>query len=114
MEVTNEPVEWDLQEDHEIFRQFLNSRTGKRLIPKILEEVPPLLAKGDVNEILIRSGEVRGWQAAVKALLSLAVPVAPDGDEPVLSRGDYADPADDSKWNDGQRLSFNKTPETPQ
>lgn len=108
MEVTNDPVEWDLQEDFEILRQFLKSRTGQRLIPRMLEELPPLLAGGGVNEILIRSGEVRGWQSAVKVLLGLATPASPE--TPEAPRGEYAAPEDDSKWNDGQRLSFNKTP----
>lgn len=108
MEVTNDPVEWDLQEDFEILRQFLKSRTGQRLIPRMLEELPPLLASGDVNEILIRNGEVRGWQGAVKALLGLATSALPE--TPETPRGEYAAPEDDSKWSDGQKLSFNKTP----
>lgn len=109
MEITNDPVEWDLQEDHEILRQFLNTRTGKRLIPKVLETLPALLAKGDVNEILIRSGEVRGWQAAISALLSLATPTIPEAPQDAASDS-YPDPLDDSKWNDGQQLTKTQPP----
>ena len=109
MEVTNDLVEWDQQEDFEILRQFLNTRTGKRVIPKMLESMPALLAKGDVSEIFIRSGEVRGWQAAVSCLLGLAT-VVPESDIKDLAVTEYAAPEDDSKWNDGQRLSSSPKP----
>lgn len=106
MEVTTTPVEWDLQEDREIWAQFLKTRTGQRIIPKILENVPSLLTKGADNEIFIRSGEVRGWQASVTSLLSLAV-VEPE-DKP-SSVSTHPDLLDDSQW-DGPKLN----PETPE
>lgn len=52
---------------------FLNSPTGKRLIPKVVELAPRLLSKGDTNELLINHGTVLGFSAAVQILLDLAV-----------------------------------------
>lgn len=103
MEITNSPVEWDLQEDREIWSQFLRTRTGSRLIPKLAESCPGLLYKGDVNEILIRNGEVRGVQWAISVLLGLAIPepAAPDDG----AAENYPDLLDDSKWKDGHKLN---------
>lgn len=109
MEVVPATVEWDLQEDREIWAQFLKTRTGQRLIPKLLEDLPPLLPGGADNAIFIRSGEVRGWQHAVRTLLSLSIPEpeTPTQQTPVT----YPNLTDDSQWNDGQTL--NPNPETP-
>src|SRR5688572_11045726 len=107
MEVTAAPADWDLQEDREIWAQFLKTRTGQRLIPRILEDVPALLCKGNDNEIFIRSGEVRGWQHAIRSLLALSIA---EPETPVSSASvTYPDPTDDSHWNDGQILN----PKTP-
>ena len=65
----------------------------------MVESVPALLVKGDVNEILIRSGEVRGWQEALKALLSLAA-IQPTEQKPEPFNKSYPDPADDDQWTD--------------
>ena len=102
MEITSSGPEWDLSEDREIWKQFLSTRTGSRLIPKVLESVPELLAKGHVNGILIRSGEVRGWQMAIQTLLSLSVPEPP----PMTTERPTAYPEldDDAKWADGNKL----------
>lgn len=102
MEITTDSPEWDPVEDRQIWNQFLATRTGRRLVPKILESVPPLLAKGDVNEILIRSGDVRGWQGAISALLALSVAEP----EPAKDTPSTQYPAldDDTKWGDGKRL----------
>lgn len=80
-----------------LWREFLATETGRRVVAKALEAVPPLFAKGDSNEILIRSGEVRGWAAAAQALLSLAAPI------PKPPKEESAFPAleDDSAWPDG-------------
>lgn len=107
MEVTAAAVEWDLQEDREIWAQFLKTRTGQRLIPKIAEEVPALLSKGTDNEIFIRSGEVRGWQAAIRALLTLSVAEPPPADETPAT---YPNLTDDTAWNDGNKLTANPNP----
>jgi hypothetical protein len=75
--------------------------TGKRLLPKLLEACPSNLRKGDVNEILIRSGEVLGWKEAVQGLLALAHrPVTNVNDQPES----FPNLEDDSKWADGQKL----------
>jgi hypothetical protein len=72
MDISNDSLPWN-SEDVTLFRQFLKTQTGKRFLPKIVESVPPLLAKGADNEILIRSGEVRGYQLAAQSILSLSV-----------------------------------------
>lgn len=99
MEITNTALEWT-SENVEIWRQFLNTPTGQRLIPKMLEATPGLLPNGDTNSILIRSGEVRGVQLAANTLLDMTR-IAPEA--PVETQTDYPDLTDDSKWP-GEKL----------
>lgn len=70
MEVTQNPLDWT-SDDVLNWQKFLTSQTGSRLIPRVLEFIPDLLAKGDINEILIRSGEVRGWRSCIHQLIFL-------------------------------------------
>ncbi len=101
MEIDYTPdVEWTT-EDTLIFRQFLRTQTGSKLLGKLAQSTPPLLPSGHVNAVLIRSGEVRGVTEAVKSLYFLAFPVQPIKQE---SRTEYADPTDDKAWDDGQKL----------
>ena len=101
MEITNAAPEWDEVEDRELWKQFLDTRTGKRLFPKVLEGCPSLLPGGGVNEILIRSGEVRGFQHVLQSLLSLAVIEPPIENQ---SASGYPALDDDDKWADGQKV----------
>lgn len=100
MEIVANIMDWTTV-DEENWAKFLDTDTGKRLIPKLLESTPTLLAGGDINQILIRSGEVRGIQEIARLMLELAHPqvkVTPVANEyPALD-------ADDA-WNDGQRLN---------
>lgn len=93
-EITTELLPWS-SDDEAHWNSFLLTDTGKKLIPKFVENIPPLLTKGDINGILIRSGEVRGFQLAVSALLELthSPPL------PVKNPENYPDPEDDTKWN---------------
>jgi len=97
--ITNSPLEWD-SEDMALWRQFLESRAGQHLIPKVADSLPPLLRKGDTNEILIANGMVLGFQAAMATLLALAYP------PPVEKETPAGWPAldDDDAWNDGQKI----------
>lgn len=92
-------------EDEQRWDSFLQSDTGKRLIPKLLEQaVPSLLDKGHVNAILIRSGEVRGVQQVVTALIGLSH----SQPQPPKPSNDYPAPEDDTAWQDGQKLEVPK------
>ena len=104
MEITAGQLDW-LSTDEENLAKFLDTETGKRFIPKLVEYAPPLHSDGDTNAILIRTGEVRGYQNVVQTILALAHP-APKS---TPSRIGYEAPEDDSAWNDGQKL----TPVTP-
>lgn len=103
MEVTNELLPWD-SEDVAIWHAFLLSRTGQRLIPKVLESTPELLSAGEINSILIRTGEVRGVQEVARTLLSLANPPREVHSDP--SASNYPALTDDSKWQDGEKLQI--------
>lgn len=103
MEITLDPLPWD-SEDIQILRSFLETRTGSRLLPKIVEQVPTLLAKGDTNEVLIRSGLVLGSQSAIRTLLSLA---RPEPNSPEQESNHYPALTDDAQWNDGQKIKSN-------
>lgn len=100
MDITNEMLEWS-SEDTDVWRSFLETRTGKRLIPKILEATPELLSSGDVNAILIRSGEMRGVKDVVRQMLFLANPPKEISSEPASS---YPSLVDDAKWSDGHTI----------
>lgn len=100
-EITNEGLPWSA-DDEAIWNIFLKSNTGARLIPKLAERVPALLGSGDANSILIRSGEVRGFQIAISAMLELT-------HSPPLSvkseASNYPALDDDKQWNDGQEIT---------
>jgi len=100
MEITTDALPWD-SEDTDLFRAFLQTRTGQRLIPKLAEQTPPLLAGGDTNSICVRSGEVRGFGEVIKTLLSLAVhpPYIPK------PSSEYPSLDDDEAHHDGQKIN---------
>lgn len=73
MEVINASEILFTPDDIAIWASFLNTPTGKRLIPKAADSAPRLLSKGDTNELLINHGAVLGFAGAIQALLDLAV-----------------------------------------
>lgn len=109
MEIIASPLDWT-QFDEERWNSFLNTDTGKRLIPKVLEAAPGLLASGDTNAILIRSGEHRGLQLAVTQLLAMA---HASGERPAEVVSDAYPALDNDKaWADGQTLEEIPKPQT--
>lgn len=101
MEIVADRLDWT-PIDTEKWGKFLETETGRRLIPKVLEAVPGLLASGDTNAILIRSGEHRGLQLAVTQLLGLSHST-PDIKVETVSDS-YPPLEQDDKWEDGQKL----------
>lgn len=95
-------LEWD-SNDIAALKNFLQTKTGLRFVPKILESVPTLLSGGEVNALLVRNGEVRGFSMAVQALLALTSPAPlPAPTEPSA----YPSLFDDSGvWGDNQKLT---------
>lgn len=100
MEVTNEPLEWT-SEDVVNLRNFLKTQTGSRFIANLTETAPVLLGEGDVNAILIRSGEVRGTLSIVRSIFALAS----TSGKPEVSPDPYPDLEKDTAWADGQKLN---------
>lgn len=105
MEIANDGLEFD-SIDRFAWKQFLATRAGLRLIPKVAESLPSLLRKGETNDLLIRSGEVIGFQLVLQTLLSLAEPPAK---ETPLAPSPYPNLLDDDAWNDGQTLTKKPT-----
>jgi hypothetical protein len=108
MEITNVEPEWsDTDADH--LRAFLGTQSGQRLLPRLAQMRPGLLPKGDINEILIRSGEVRAWQAVMEQILFMTRP------EPKQQQAEesYPNLDDDLKWSDGQKLDKPTSPTEP-
>lgn len=100
-----------LATDAENLAKFLETDTGKRLIPQLAGHSPALLEKGHINAILIRSGEVRSWTGMIETLLMLAHPAPDTSNRPI---NEYPPLTDDKAWNDGQRLDEAGFPtETP-
>ncbi len=98
-------LEWT-STDVDNWKNFLTTKTGLKLLPKLAETAPALLAGGETNAVLIRAGEMRGLQNALRELSLLANP--PPEVKPTPS--DYPDLTDDSAWNDGQKIETNSTP----
>lgn len=84
---------------------FLNSDTGRKLLPKVAESAPQLLESGDTNAILIRNGKFKGFQEALNEIFYLAHPVADPEGKPA---GHWPDLTDDKAWNDGQKIDPSK------
>lgn len=101
METVVSVPDWT-SEDIQNLRTFFQTRTGSRLLPKLVEAIPLLLEEGDTNKILIRNGKVTGCQEIVKALVALA------GPEPLPIQTEeatnYPSLTDDSKWEDGHKI----------
>lgn len=101
MEIIARAMDWT-SVDEENFGKFLDTETGRRLIPRLLEGVPQLSDGGDTNRLLIRSGEVRGWQACVRDLLMLSH--AQPQQAGVAQNQAYPPLEQDEAWNDGQKI----------
>lgn len=97
----SEELFWS-SEDVDVFRQFLATKTGAKLAPKLAEiSVPTLFADGETNRILIRSGEVRGVQLVLSNLYFLAYPPP----EPPKETASYPSLTDDQAWDDNEKLN---------
>ncbi len=91
---TTTPVFWS-SDDESKLATFLASKTGQRLIPKMLEAEPALLANGDTNTLIVRLGEVRGWHAAIQRMIDISHA------EPVMVQPEtrnYPDLLDNKAW----------------
>jgi hypothetical protein len=106
MEVVASPLQWT-NEDASTWSKFLDTPTGKRIIPRLLEAAPTLLATGDVNAILIRSGELRGFQSSATELLGMAH--EQQGAPKVIEN--YPELTNDAAWDDGKKLNDPAPPE---
>lgn len=93
MEVTADNLDW-IHTDELALAAFLDTPTGRRLIPKLLEQTPTLLEGGDQNAILIRLGKVAGYSEVARTILALAHPAQ----KPSQPESEYAPLEDDSKW----------------
>lgn len=100
MEIVAGPLDWT-SVDEENLRKFFGTETGKRLIPRLADLVPPLLEAGDTNALLVRCGKVRGYQEALQNLLALSY----TQEEPKQQNANAYPPLEDDKaWNDGKKL----------
>src|ERR1035441_3144475 len=105
MEILASVDEWATT-DAENLSAFLETPTGKRLIPSLLKEAPALLEGGETNDILIRSGQVLAFQKMVETLIFLAHPPRQiHQTEPT----NYPAPENDAAWDDGQKITPDNT-----
>lgn len=103
MEILAKADEWVPSTDAENLAKFLDTDTGKRFLVQLADGAPLLLAEGDVNAILIRSGEVRSFHSVIQLIVALAHPSAPPAASGPTS--EYPAPEDDKHWNDGRVLN---------
>lgn len=89
--------------DEQLWDEFLRTPTGRRVIPRLLESEPSNLSGGPTNEILIRSGEVRGFKTALATLIEMAHPDAKPQDEASSVSDNLPSLDDDSKWTDDNK-----------
>jgi len=99
MEISAQPLDWT-SVDSDNLSKFLDTDTGKRLVPKLAGATPGLFDGGDTNKILIRSGELRGCRIILQEILDLAHPPPPSEQ----STNNYPPPEDDRFW-DGKKLN---------
>lgn len=87
-------------EDRDNLKSFFATRTGSKLISQLAEAAPTLFASGDTNKILIRNGELLGFQSALRELLVLSLP------EPMQEKekSEYPSLLDDSAWPGTEKL----------
>lgn len=93
MEITSNALDW-IHTDELALAAFLDTPTGRRLIPKLLEQTPSLLEAGDQNAILIRLGKVAGYSEVARTILALAHPA----EKPTQPQDNYVALEDDTKW----------------
>ena len=101
MEILANVDEWTTT-DEERLAAFLDTPTGKRLIPALIKEAPELLEGGEINAILIRSGKVLAFQKMVETLIFLAH--SPRQVQQTEAKN-YPALEDDAAWNDGQKIT---------
>lgn len=82
---------------------FLKTQTGVKLLRALAIEEPPLLRKGDTNEILIRSGEVSHHKHLLSFLLTLTGEIIQHQDEDT-KQNPYPSLTDDEAW-EGPKLN---------
>lgn len=87
-------------EDIQLLRQFLKTRTGEKFVPRLAEAAPTLLDGGHANKTLVRNGELRGYQMALREIFILAYPPP----EPPKETPAYPHLDDDSAW-EGEKLN---------
>ena len=94
------PIEWDSEDRISLHKFLTETRAGQRIFPALAFHVPDLLGDGKKNALLIRMGEVRGAQAIIGVLSSLAV----GEPKPQTEEESYPSLTDDAAWNDGQKV----------
>ena len=108
MEILANDSDWT-PTDELALAAFLETPTGRRFIPALVSASPGLLEGGEINAILIRTGEVRAFQTVIEAILIMAHPPAslrgPTNSYPALE--------DDKSWHDGQTLDVPKLETSP-
>lgn len=97
---TAKTAEWT-SDDAIALRTFLETVTGQRALVHMGEACAELLGGGELHAILIRSGEVKGYSAALVNLISLTTETPESTPEKPL----YPDLDDESAWDkDNQPL----------
>ena len=101
---TKSTPDWTV-DDALVLRTFLESATGMRTLAWLDHWAPALLDGSHVNKTLVASGEVKGYTAAIKHIISLT------RDNPIEKprETEYPDPDDDSKWTAEQSNRDNKS-----
>lgn len=86
-----------------VWKDFLKTGTGQRLLRYLAESEPFLLRHGDINAILIRSGEVAQHKQIVSELLELTGAV--DALEPETNLSPNYPPLDADEHWEGAKLN---------
>lgn len=93
-------VEADWSSDDSIaLRNFLASKTGKRLLSQLVALCPqPSPDDENPSTSFARSRSIAGYQRCMESFVSLSQPVEEPAEEP-QNGGDYRDLDDDSQWS---------------
>lgn len=89
-------------EDVALLRAFLETRCGEKIIPMLAQSAPTLFDGGEINRLLVRSGELRGYQSALREINFLAYPPPAPAKEPNAYPDLFS--TSESDWPDTDKL----------
>jgi hypothetical protein len=94
---TKKPVSWD-STDAGILQIFFETPVGQKVLTILHGRIPGLLEGGELNKVLIRSGQVAGAQMIFDSLVSLIVEIPVELQQIQKTEDSYPSLDDSQAW----------------